>query len=163
MKKRERKDWTVLVRNEASEESVSDAKIKKLVKSIMTKLDTSFLPGSVNEISILFVNDSHMKQLNSSYRKKNKTTDVLSFSQIEGEGTPQAALGDIVISLSQAKKQARKFGNNFNGEIVRLIIHGILHLLGYDHENVSEVEIARMRTVEDLLFEMLRKNLKLTI
>lgn len=79
-------------------------------------------------VSISFVSRSEMKKLNKKYRKKNKPTDVLSFSMKEGK-----LLGDVVICPSIAKVNAVKYGSTFRSEIARLVVHGLLHLLGYDH------------------------------
>jgi len=82
----------------------------------------------IDEVSIAFVDDASMKSLNKKFRGKSKTTDVLTFP---GEG---AFLGDIVISLDQARRQARDERHSLATEVRYLILHGILHALGYDHE-----------------------------
>lgn len=84
------------------------------------------------ELSILFTDDSEIKKLNMRYRRKNKATDVLSFPSAAGPGP--ATLGDVIISLPTAKRQAQKAGWTIEKETIFLLIHGILHLLGYDHE-----------------------------
>ena len=85
--------------------------------------------------TIAFVSDRKMRELNQMFRGKNSTTDVLSFpfeaDEFEVESTN---LGDIVISLEQAARQAAENDLNFETEIKQLILHGILHLCGYDHE-----------------------------
>lgn len=107
----------------------------------------------MNEISILFTTDKKIHKLNKAYRNKDKPTDVLSFSQIEGiKNFFSFSLGDLVISLDTAKKQAKEYKNTFNQEILRLLIHGMLHLIGYDHENVTANEAAKMRRLEKKLF-----------
>lgn len=76
-----------------------------------------------------------MKQLNELFRGKNSTTDVLSFPHEPDEFDPDKNnLGDIVISVEQAQKQATENGLTLEGEIKQLILHGLLHLCGYDHE-----------------------------
>lgn len=86
------------------------------------------------ELSIALVGDREMRPLNAKYRKKGKTTDVLSFF-VDGQPTPGVKiLGDVVISVEQARRQARDRGKTLKSEMVTLLIHGILHLLGYDHE-----------------------------
>jgi len=90
-----------------------------------------------------------MRTLNRTWRRIDRTTDVLSFSQREGQFPdiqPQV-LGDIVISLPRAEQQARDAGHSLAREIDRLLIHGLLHLLGYDHER-SPAEALRMRRKE---------------
>ena len=93
-----------------------------------------------------------MKRLNSKFRGKNSTTDVLSFPLAENF---ERHLGDIVISLPQARKQAREFGSRLQEELLRLLIHGLLHLLGYDHEGVSKREALRTERKERELFQLI--------
>jgi probable rRNA maturation factor len=82
----------------------------------------------IAEVSIAFVSDAQMRALNRKWRGKNKTTDVLTFP-----GEPPF-LGDIAISLEQARRQARSEGHSLAMEVRYLILHGILHAMGYDHE-----------------------------
>jgi len=86
--------------------------------------------------AIVFVNDEEMKQLNQTYRGKNITTDVLSFSAWEGEDMPGLShiLGDVVISVPMATRQANDISLELGDELMVLAVHGILHLLGFDHE-----------------------------
>ena len=92
------------------------------------------------ELSILLVNDARMKTLNRQYRGIDRTTDVLSFPQEDAFPSDASGrksdivLGDIVINLHKAKRQAMENGLTFEEELKRLLIHGLLHLLGYDHE-----------------------------
>ena len=97
-----------------------------------------------------------MRSLNRRYRKKDRTTDVLSFSFSEGGGIPArtGALGDIVISVPVAERQAREDGETLRRSLDRLMVHGLLHLLGYDHER-SSAEAQRMRTRERKLLEVM--------
>ena len=98
--------------------------------------------------SVAFVPDSRMKELNSFFRGKDSTTDVLSFPNEPDEfDTETNNLGDIVISLEQAEKQAAENGLSLDLEIRQLILHGVLHLCGFDHEtdngemNARELEL----------------------
>ncbi|PIQ06215.1 MAG: rRNA maturation RNase YbeY [Candidatus Nealsonbacteria bacterium CG18_big_fil_WC_8_21_14_2_50_37_10] len=85
------------------------------------------------ELSIALVRQGRIRELNKRYRGKNRVTDVLSFSY---DGS-----GDIVICLGEVKKNAKRFGTTFKKELAICLIHGILHLLGYDHEKeAKEVE-----------------------
>lgn len=85
--------------------------------------------------TIAFISDRKMRQLNKIFRGKNSTTDVLSFSfEADKFETEKDNLGDIVISVEQAQKQASENNLDFETEIKQLILHGILHLCGYDHE-----------------------------
>ncbi|MBN2327155.1 MAG: rRNA maturation RNase YbeY [Candidatus Omnitrophica bacterium] len=93
------------------------------------------------EISISFVSDSIIQDLNRRHRGQDRPTDVLSFSLREGEPVGQLfPLGDLVISVETAKRQAEFFGNRFDEEIKELLFHGFLHLLGHDHEGAARPE-----------------------
>ncbi len=88
-----------------------------------------------NNIAIAFVTDSEITRLNKNYRKKNKPTDVLSFPAQSGKRVNKKKfLGDIAIAPAVARRYAKKNGRTLENEICILILHGILHLLGYDHE-----------------------------
>ncbi len=95
-----------------------------------------------------------MRTLNRRYRGKDRTTDVLSFSLREGAGpaVPTDLLGDIVISVPLAERRARAAGEPVMREIERLLAHGLLHLLGYDHER-GAAAARRMRALERRLLE----------
>jgi probable rRNA maturation factor len=123
------------------------------------------------ELSILLVNDRRMRMLNLQYRGLDKTTDVLSFPQNEnsssspftkdGQGgitnseclQSTLILGDIVINLHKAQKQAEENGITFNEEMKRLLIHGLLHLVGYDHEKNRYAKRKMQKKAEEL-FEL---------
>ncbi len=84
------------------------------------------------ELSILFTGDAEMKRLNRRHRGKNKTTDVLSFPA--GDAPGPAMLGDVAVSVPVARRQAKLAGWSYEKECFFLLLHGILHLLGHDHE-----------------------------
>ncbi len=107
------------------------------------------------EISISLVDDSAISELNAAYRKKQGATDVLSFSLLEGEHSERrgALLGDVVVSLETAARQAARGGRSLDQEVMRLLIHGALHLLGHDHEHAGEAR--RMRAEERRLWRLL--------
>jgi probable rRNA maturation factor len=87
------------------------------------------------EVSVLLTNDERMTELNHTYRDLDETTDVLSFPQCEpGEEDSSGLLGDIVISIPTASTQASERGTNLQSELRFLALHGLLHLLGRDHE-----------------------------
>ncbi|MCL6471680.1 MAG: rRNA maturation RNase YbeY [Firmicutes bacterium] len=95
------------------------------------------------ELSIALVGEDEIRKLNAAYRGKDYPTDVLSFeSGIFAKETPGIPhlLGDVVICPSVAAKQAVDYGQTFEQEMALLLTHGILHLLGYDHENVEDAE-----------------------
>lgn len=101
----------------------------------------------------MFTNDSEIRGLNQEYRNKGQPTDVLSFSQLEGNDGLVATplLGDIVISLETASRQAEERGLSIEEELLRLVIHGLLHLAGYEHENVASAVEREMQDQEDRL------------
>ena len=99
----------------------------------------------------MLVSDTVMRRLNREWRGTDRSTDVLSFAQAEGPGgAPAGLLGDVVISVDTARRQARDRDAPLAREIDRLLIHGVLHLLGYDHER-SPAEARRMQRRERVL------------
>jgi probable rRNA maturation factor len=102
------------------------------------------------ELSVLFTDDRTIKQLNRTYRSTNAATDVLSFAQDEVADTRRTRhLGDVVISLETARAQATEHRILLRDEVAHLLVHGILHLLGYDHERARDAAVMRAR--EDAL------------
>lgn len=102
------------------------------------------------EVSISFVDDKEIQQLNAQYRNKDTVTDVLSFPQFEAIeeidwNMSLICLGDVVISLDKAADQASEYGHSIEREIVYLVVHSILHLLGYDHMNERDKEMMRIK------------------
>ena len=108
------------------------------------------------ELVVSLVGDAEMHVLNRDYRGKDRPTDVLAFAMREGEPTPDGGnvLGDVVISVDTAARQAAERGVTIAAEVRDLLIHGILHLLGYDHE-VSANESRRMKAKERWLRRVL--------
>ena len=98
-----------------------------------------------SELSIALVDDATIADLNARYRGKSRATDVLSFSLIEGEHADRGGnlLGDVVISVETAARQARRAHRGLDAEVARLLIHGTLHLLGHDHETDDEARTMR--------------------
>ena len=85
-------------------------------------------PRAAGEVSIALVSDARMRALNRKYRGKDKTTDVLAFAEDQG-------LGDLVIATGVARRQAAEAGHSYQSELRVLALHGLLHLLGYDHHD----------------------------
>jgi len=115
-----------------------------------------------SELSIMIVDDAHMRHLNREWRGKDRPTDVLSFPQLESDAGPFAdeeeiPLGDVVISIDTARVQAEAGGWMLQEELNRLLLHGVLHLLGYDHENGGEEE-RRMKAEEQRLADALARS-----
>jgi probable rRNA maturation factor len=100
------------------------------------------------ELSILLTGDTQIQKLNRIYRKKNRPTDVLAFSQHEGEhgDTADRLLGDVVISIPTARRQAEASERDLVSELTMLLAHGLLHLLGWDHETALKDRRMRLET-----------------
>lgn len=114
---------------------------------------------STGEVSVTLTDDAYIQTLNQQYRQMDRPTDVLSFALNEG-GEPEIAggpdinvLGDIVLSVERAKAQAAEYGHSLRREIAFLTVHGMLHLLGYDH--IEEVERQKMEQEQKMVMEAL--------
>ena len=121
----------VRIKNQQEQIRISQKRIREVVKEILKDLGYQKW-----EVSILLVDDHQIKKINKKYLRRSRPTDVISFSQIEGEfsNINTHLLGDVVISVETAKRQAKENNIILQDEITFLLIHGILHLLGYDHE-----------------------------
>lgn len=129
----------------------SRREIAQFTRKVLIALDNlQRINAEISEVSIAIIDDEAMRNLNRKFRKKNKTTDVLTFPADDSDADPQAKgrpLGDIVISLDQARRQAIAQKHSIATEIRYLILHGIIHALGYDHAtdhgemNALEVEV----------------------
>ena len=97
------------------------------------------------EVSITFVDNSKIKELNKTYRDKDEVTDVLSFP------IDEELLGEVIISLPRALEQAEDYGHSLRREVAFLMVHGLLHILGYNHK--SDADKAEMRRAEEELLE----------
>ena len=126
----------------SSLDSNTKSAFKKIARIVLKELG---VPGD-SELSITFIDDQRMRELNRAYRNINRTTDVLSFPQ--DEGPDYTLLGDIVISLDTARRHADSYGVTQHDEIKKLIIHGILHLLGHDHKKKKETQIMREKEMQ---------------
>jgi probable rRNA maturation factor len=139
----------IQIENRQTKIKIQRSKIRGTILQILKILDC---PDK--EISISFVDDENIKRLNKQYLGRDRATNVLSFSLREGEYgdiNPQI-LGDIIISVQTAQRDALHGKLTIGQEIDFLIIHGILHLLGYNHENTTKKETNRMREKEKELF-----------
>lgn len=104
------------------------------------------------EVCIGLVGDTKMRRLNRTYRHQDRTTDVLAFAYREAQPDASSLLGDVVISVPTARRQAKALRHSLDEEVLRLLIHGILHLVGYDHER-SRQQARRMHRKETELFD----------
>lgn len=110
------------------------------------------------EVSVTFVTDEEIQEINRTYRDKDQPTDVLSFPMYEADEVEievadeeePLLLGDIIISIPRAKAQAEEYGHSFDRELGFLLVHGFLHLIGYDHDH-EEAEQAMFAKQEEIL------------
>lgn len=113
------------------------------------------------EISVTFVDDYEIQELNRTFREKDYPTDVLSFPMSDEPGEYETdreddtkVLGDVVISLERAKRQAEEYGHSFEREVGFLSVHSVLHILGYDHETSKEDEQSMFQKQELILLSL---------
>ena len=147
----------VFINNEQREHSIDCVLLESQGESILL-----FLECENQELSILLADDRKIRALNKQYRGQDRATDVLSFSQNEEkeESKPNShLLGDVVISTVTAKRQTTEHGLTLQEEIVLLLIHGILHLLGFDHEQSNE-KACHMKKKTRELFDLIFPNKK---
>src|SRR5579859_6914969 len=111
----------IALRNDARDPAIDSRRLRSTAQKLLRVLGQADAT-----LSIALVNDPAIRQLNRRYRGKNKPTDVLSF-------VAEEPLGDVAISVDTARRQAAGYGTPLQNEIHRLLIHGILHLLGHDH------------------------------
>lgn len=128
----------------------------KQFRDFVQSISSSVEEASGRTFSVAFISDDRMRKLNSTFRGKESTTDVLSFPNETEEferppegGTP--SLGDVVISAEQAARQAKENKLSLENEIKQLILHGVLHLCGYDHETDNGEMNAREHELRESL------------
>lgn len=111
------------------------------------------------ELSVVIVDDEEIRCLNRDYLQRDRPTNVISFPMQEGEGAgiQSYLLGDVVISADTAARDAEEAGLPFESELYFLLLHGILHLCGYDHERGTEEEARIMEEKEREIFALLRE------
>ena len=137
-------------------QDILDHIVKRLSRNKALK---NFRNLKKSEVTLVFISAPKMKAMNFKFRDKNYATDILSFQPGSAD-----SLGDLVLCPSVLKKQAKQNGHSFDFEILYMIIHGLLHLLGYDHE-ISLAEEKKMFGIQDRLFSQLTEakiNLHLT-
>ncbi|KAF0220151.1 MAG: hypothetical protein FD174_1390 [Geobacteraceae bacterium] len=114
---------------------------------------------SDSELSVAIVGDRSIRRLNREYLARDKSTNVISFPMLEGpfaELNPRI-LGDVVVSAATCAREAEEGGMSFHARLCFLMLHGILHLTGYDHERSGEAEAQRMEEKEGEIFRMLEE------
>jgi len=126
-------------------ENVRGSQVDSSLLRTRAKAMIACLGHARSELSIALVDDQEIRALNQTWRQKNKATDVLSFSLIEGTDGEQSGglMGDVVISVETAAAQAKERHRGLNEEVAKLVIHGLLHIVGFDHENDEEARSMR--------------------
>lgn len=137
---------------------VLESNLESLINAAMSCVLKHESISADGEVSLLLVDNEKIRSLNRDYRNKDTVTDVLSFPQYDsikedGINEPFVYLGDIVISLDQAKSQAEEFNHSVEREIVYLVVHSLLHLLGYDH--MTDTDKSQMRSHEKAILKEL--------
>lgn len=136
--------------------------MEQILLSVLQKTAEEYDVSPHTEVSLVLANDEYIHALNREYRGKDCPTDVLSFALNEGEepevidGPEEVLLGDIIISIETATRQAAEYGHSLERELAYLTVHGILHLLGYDH--MTEEEKQEMRSEEEHVLSLLGIN-----
>lgn len=137
-------------------------KTKMLVRNAIEETLDYEQYGNVCEVSVSFTDNAGIWELNKKFRGIDRPTDVLSFPLFDYEGESEeppvdelmGMLGDIVLSLEQAKAQAEEYGHSFDREVAFLTVHSMLHLLGYDHETGEEDEADMRRRQSEIMERM---------
>ncbi len=133
----------IQIRNQQDSQKVDLTSLEQILRRALL-----YLKCQDKEVSVLLVDDEQIQQLNLQYRKKNSPTDVLAFRQRDDDSPlfDSAILGDIVISTPTAQRQAQEMGHSLERELKILLVHGLLHLLGYDH--IEDKDAALMQPKE---------------
>ena len=136
--------------------------MEQMLLSVLQKTAEVYGIQPKTEVSLVLADDEYIHALNREYRGVDRPTDVLSFALNEGEepividGPEEVLLGDIIISIETATRQALEYGHSLERELAYLTVHGILHLLGYDH--LIEEEKQEMRREEEYVLSLLGIN-----
>jgi len=127
---------------------VKENQLKRIIKEIL--ISEGERGG---DLTVILVDEAYISKLNRRFRGRKETTDVLAFGMMEGEESPATLplWGDIYVSAERARRQAKEFGVTFDFEVARLVIHGVLHLLGYTHKKKSLA--VRMQQKEEEFLE----------
>lgn len=134
------------------EELQIDAQLENVIRRVILKVGELYDLKNA-EVSVTITDNAHIQEINRTYRDKDMPTDVISFALNEGEepdvvGGPQInMLGDIIISAQRADEQAQQYGHSMERELAFLTVHGMMHLLGYDH--IEEADRLEMRREEE--------------
>ena len=144
----------IWIRNRQKHTPLSLRKIRRAVQRILTEL--GLLEA---ELSVLFVDDLQIQALNRQYLRRDKPTNVLAFPMRKGEFPTlhPHLLGDLVISVETAKRQSNRFGLDEMEMLILLMIHGVLHLIGYEHEGAKKAARQMAIKQKELFHSVIRK------
>ncbi len=152
-----KRTWRVHLSVQSKKLKIPTRWIRDLISEVLALAEEDIAIQEVCELNVVLTDDKRIRVINREYRNKDKATDVLSFPQfhpkeIRGDrkvsGVVGAYLGDLVISTETTISQAQEFGVSVKEELVRLVVHGVLHLCGYDHEKVPARDAQAMRRRE---------------
>jgi probable rRNA maturation factor len=152
MRKREG-SMSISIQNRQKRQRVDTGRLRRSLKRLLKELNCKDV-----EISLLLVDDDQIREINRTYLKRDRPTNVISFSMTEGSfgHIHPEILGDIILSTETAARDALRGHLDFMDELEFLLIHGLLHLIGYNHENTVAEETEKMKIRERELFFMLR-------
>lgn len=147
---------TVIITNEQDKIEIPADWERKINEVAAICLREEQIPQEA-EVDLLFVDNEAIREMNREYRDKDSATDVLSFPMYEADEEideeEEILFGDIVISLERAQEQCQEYGHSLEREVMYLLVHGLLHLAGYDH--MEEEEKKEMRAQEEKLLAVI--------
>ena len=149
-----RKAGKVLIDSRQKLVKLDRAALRRDVRKIL-----ALLGGGERELSLLFVDDEGIRKINRDYLRRDRPTNVIAFSLAEGDfgNVNPGVLGDVVISVETAAREAKAAGITIGDAILYLVLHGILHLAGYDHEGPKGIARARILfAVQEAVFSEIR-------
>jgi probable rRNA maturation factor len=144
---------SISIQNRQKLLSVDLGRVRRSLKRLLKELGCKD-----SEVSLLLVDDDQIREINKNYLQRDRPTNVISFAMTEGvfgEVHPEI-LGDIILSVETAARDAMACDIDFMDQVEFLLIHGLLHLLGYNHENVESREAEKMKMLERELFFLRR-------
>ena len=144
---------SISIQNRQKLLSVDLGRVRRSLKRLLKELGFKD-----SEVSLLLVDDDQIREINKDYLQRDRPTNVISFAMTEGAfgDVHPEILGDIILSVETAARDAMACDIDFMDEVEFLLIHGLLHLVGYNHENVESREAEKMKKMERELFFLRR-------
>jgi len=144
---------SISIQNRQKLLSVDLGRVRRSLKRLLKELGFKD-----SEVSLLLVDDDQIREINKDYLQRDRPTNVISFAMTEGAfgDVHPEILGDIILSVETASRDAVAYDIDFMDEVEFLLIHGLLHLVGYNHENVESREAEKMKKMERELFFLRR-------